>query len=105
MGTEKSSNGRKLEPPWIMIEPPVRTSIDAVDAVVAQVMNISAKGIQLKMKCSDLEALKKMSEACGQENCFKIPLIARLAWASPEQDGTFKTGWEFNLLDGEERIG
>lgn len=105
MGTERSSNGHELGPLWIMIEPPIRTSIDAVDPVIAQVMNISAKGIQLKMKCSDLEVLKKMSEACGQENCFIIPIIARLAWAAPEQDGTFKTGWEFNLLDGEERIG
>lgn len=105
MGTEKSSSGHELGPLRITIEPLVRTQIDEVDPVVAQVVNISAKGIQLKMKCSDLKVLKKMLEACGQENCFKIPLIARLAWAAPEQDGTFKTGWEFDLLDGEERIG
>jgi len=105
MGIEGLSNEHSFGPLHILIESPVRTQIDEADPVIAQVVNISAKGVQLKMKCSDLEALRKMSEACGQKNCFKIPLIARLAWAVPEQDGTFKTGWEFNLLDGEERIG
>lgn len=105
MGTEKSSNGHRPGSLRIMIDPPIWTRVEETDAVVAQVIGINAQGIQLKVKCSDLQTLKKMSEAYGQKNCFKIPIIARLAWAVPEEDGTLKTGWEFNLLDGEERIG
>jgi hypothetical protein len=84
---------------------PVQAHVSEADTVVLQLADISAQGMQLKMKSLDFESLRKGADAQNLRNSFEIRLTARLAWVMPNEDGTFITGWEFNILDDEERIG
>lgn len=89
----------------IRIELPVQARVSEANTIVLQLADISAQGMQLKMKSSEFESLREATSTKDQHNSFEIRLTARLAWVMPDEDGTFTTGWEFNLLDDEQRIG
>jgi hypothetical protein len=99
------SGANKRRHPRIRVELPVQARVDQANAVILQLADISAQGMQLRMKSSEFESLRKAASAKDQHNSFEIQLTARLAWVMPNEDGTFTTGWEFNLLDDEQRIG
>ena len=84
---------------------PVQARVGGADTIDVQLTDIGARGMQLRMKSSDFEILKKLTDSQARSNSFEIRISARLAWVMPESDGDFRTGWEFNLLDDEERIG
>lgn len=94
--------------PRLRVELPVHARLGGRDALTLQLADISARGMQLKMKRSDFETLRNSVENQGQEHnsSFEIRITARLAWVMPDTDGAFATGWEFNFMDEEEqRIG
>lgn len=99
------SGANKRRHPRIRIDLPVQARVDEANTVVLHLADISAQGMQLRMKSSEFESLRKAAGAKNQHNNFEIQLTARLAWVMPNEDGTFTTGWEFNLLDDEQRIG
>jgi hypothetical protein len=39
----------------------------------------------------------------NKKDRLKISLVARLAWAEPEEDGGFSMGWEFVQENGGEQ--
>ncbi len=107
MEKDNSSWDEKRQHPRIEIELPVLAQVEGEkkESVISQLVDISAHGMQLRMAHSDFEALQTGSIQDGKNNRFEIRLTARLAWVMPDEQGVFKTGWEFNILDDEERIG
>ena len=107
MEKDNSSWGEKRKYPRLEIELPVLAHVDGEkkETVVSQLVDISAQGMQLKMASSDFGALQTDPKQEGKNNRFEIRLTARLAWVMPDEQGLFKTGWEFNILDDEELIG
>jgi len=99
------SGANKRRHPRIRIELPVQARVDQANTLVLQMADISAQGMQLRMKSSEFESLRKAASAKDQRNSFEIQITARLAWVMPNADGTFTTGWEFRLLEDEQRIG
>lgn len=96
----------KRRHPRIQIELPVHANLGDQKTIVLQLADLSARGMQLRMRNADFETIRKMAEEENQNNCFEIRISARLAWVMPEPDGAFTTGWEFNVLDDQEqRIG
>lgn len=96
----------KRRHPRIQIELPVHARLGDQKTIILQLADMSARGMQLRLKTDDFETLRKMAQEENQNNCFEIRIAARLAWVMPDADGTFTTGWEFNVLDDQEqRIG
>ena len=107
MVKDNSSWGEKRKHPRIEIELPVLAHMEGKkkETVISQLVDISAHGMQLKMASSDFQTLQTGSKQEGKNNRFEIRLTARLSWVMPDEQGLFKTGWEFNIVDDEERIG
>ncbi|HAA74335.1 TPA: hypothetical protein DCE37_04350 [Candidatus Latescibacteria bacterium] len=59
----------------------------------------------MQLRSQDCEALKGGFDAKHNEATFEIRIHGLLAWARPEDDGSFVTGWEFNRDEDEPRIG
>lgn len=88
----------------LQIDLPIQARIGAGDDHLdLEIVDISASGMQLRS--ADFEVLKGGFDAQHNEATFEIRIHARLAWARPEEDGSFVTGWEFNRDEGEPRIG
>ncbi len=87
----------------LTIDLPVQTGIGSGEHLDLEIVDISSSGKQLRSQ--DFEVLKGGFDAQHNEGTFEIRIQARLAWARPEDDGSFVTGWEFNRNEGEPRIG
>jgi hypothetical protein len=69
-----------------------------------EVVDISLGGMQLKS--SDFDSIKLGFDKDKNVANFEIRISGRLAWAQPGDDGTFLTGWEFDVgPSGEEMVG
>ena len=82
---------------------PIQARIGTGGHIDLEMVDISASGMQIRSE--DFEVLKRGFDAQHNTATFEIRLIARLAWARPEGDGTFVNGWEFDREDDEPRIG
>lgn len=87
----------------LQIDLPIQARIGTGDHLDLEIVDISGSGMQLRSQ--DFEVLKGGFDAQHNEATFEIRIHARLAWARPEDDGSFVTGWEFNRDEGEPRIG
>ena len=87
----------------LQIDLPIQARIGCGEPLDLEIVDISSSGMQLRSQ--DFEALKGGFDAQQNEATFEIRIRARLAWARPEDDGSFVTGWEFNRDEGEPRIG
>lgn len=87
----------------LQIDLPIQARIGSGDQLDLEIVDISGSGMQLRSQ--DFEVLKGGFDAQHNEATFEIRIHARLAWARPEDDGSFVTGWEFNRDEGEPRIG
>ena len=98
----------KRQHPRFEIQLPVMAQLDDESTLVLQTMDISAQGMQLRMRGSDIKALQKslqkVSNPEDQNQPFEICLKARLTWIQRDGEGTYKTGWEFHSMDLEEKI-
>lgn len=81
----------------------IQARVGAGDHIDLEMVDISASGMQIRS--DDFDVLKRGFDAQHNSATFEIRLIGRLAWARPEEDGTFVTGWEFDREDDEPRIG
>ena len=95
----------KRQHPRIQIELPVHVHGETERPLVLQMSDISAQGMQVKMTRSDFEALQRPGEKEGMSNFFEVQITARLSWVRPDVDEGLTTGWEFDFMDDEERIG
>lgn len=87
----------------LTIDLPIQARIGSGEHLDLEIVDISSSGMQLRSQ--DFEVLKGGFDAQHNEATFEIRIQARLAWARPEDDGSFVTGWEFNRDEGEPRIG
>ena len=95
---EEQRNSNRLQ-----IDLPIQARVGSGERLDLEIVDISASGMQLRSQ--DFEALKGGFDAQHNQATFEIRIHARLAWARPEDDGSFVTGWEFNRDEGEPRIG
>lgn len=82
---------------------PVQARVGDGSQIELEMVDISASGMQIRSP--DFDVLKQGFDAQHNAASFEIRLVARLAWARPEADGSFVTGWEFDVKDGDQRIG
>ncbi len=87
----------------LTIDLPIQARIGSGEHLDLEIVDISSSGMQLRSQ--DFEVLKGGFDAQHNEATFEIRIQARLAWARPEDDGSFVTGWEFNRDEGDPRIG
>lgn len=87
----------------LTIDLPIQARIGSGEHLDLEIVDISSSGMQLRSQ--DFEVLKGGFDSQHNEATFEIRIQARLAWARPEDDGSFVTGWEFNRDEGEQRIG
>ena len=74
---------------------PVQGRVGDGEFIDLEVVDISMGGMQLKS--SDIEAIKQGFQTSENVAKFEIRISGRLAWAQPGDDGTFLTGWEFDI--------
>lgn len=82
---------------------PIQARVGEGEHIDLEMVDISASGMQIRSQ--DFDVLKRGFDAQHNAATFEIRIVARLAWARPEDDGTFVTGWEFDRPDDEPRIG
>ena len=87
----------------LQIDLPIQARLGDGDHMDLEIVDISGSGMQIRS--DNFEVLKDGFDAQHNEATFEIRIQARLAWARPEDDGRFVTGWEFNRDAGEPRIG
>jgi len=87
----------------LQIDLPIQARIGSGERFDLEIVDISASGMQVRSQ--DFEVLKGGFDSQHNEATFEIRIQARLAWARPEDDGSFVTGWEFNRDEDEPRIG
>jgi len=87
----------------LQIDLPIQARLGEGSHLDLEIVDISGSGMQIRS--DDFEVLKDGFDAQHNEATFEIRIQARLAWARPEDDGRFVTGWEFNRDLGEPRIG
>ncbi|MDP6041908.1 MAG: PilZ domain-containing protein, partial [Candidatus Latescibacteria bacterium] len=64
-----------------------------------EMIDISATGMQLKSGNHDI--FRGRGYERDRREQLKISIVARLAWAEPDDDGGFLTGWEFEVVGDE----
>ncbi len=97
------ANGEKRRAKRLLIGLPIQARVGDGSHIELEMVDISASGMQIRSQ--DFDVLKRGFDAQHNSATFEIRFIARLAWARPESDGTFVTGWEFDREDDEPRIG
>jgi hypothetical protein len=103
MDNENVSSDDKRNAARLNMALPIQARVGEGDHIELEMVDISASGMQIRSP--DFDVLKRGFDAQHNSATFEIRLIARLAWARPEDDGTFVTGWEFDRVDDEPRIG
>jgi hypothetical protein len=87
----------------LRLDLPIQARIGEGEHMDLEIVDISATGMQVRTE--DFDVLKGGFDAQHNTATFEIRIEARLAWARPDDDGSFVTGWEFNRDLGEPRIG
>ena len=99
MESEDPSGSNKRKTERVRLDLPIKARVGDGDHMDLDIVDISATGMQIRTE--NFDVLKGGFDSQHNVAEFEIRLVARLAWARPEPDGTFVTGWEFNR-DGEE---
>ena len=102
---DENSEDNKRRNERIRLDFPIEARVGDGDHVDLQIVDISSIGMQIRT--DNFDVLKDGFDAQHNTAGFEIRMIARLAWARPDPNGTFVTGWEFDREDdeGEARIG
>ena len=103
MESQGSSGDDKRRAQRLRMDLPIQARFGEGEHLDLEIVDISATGMQIRS--DDFDVLKDGFDSQHNAATFEIRLTARLAWARPEDDGAFVTGWEFNRGDEEELIG
>jgi hypothetical protein len=87
----------------VRLDLPIQARVGQGQHLDVEIVDISASGMQIRS--TNFDVLKDGFDTQHNVADFEIRILARLAWARPEDDGSFVTGWEFNRDNGEELIG
>lgn len=99
---QPSETPEKRRHPRIRINLPIHARARCELPLILQLWDIGPQGMQLRITRADFQTLGKAEEPFSQ---FEIQIKARLAWVRPDEGGDLNTGWEFDLLEEDERIG
>ena len=97
----EASGSERRESTRFQLNLPVQ--LNGRDLHEIEMVDISSSGMQIRS--GDFDIFKGHGYVPNRKDQLKICFIARLAWAEPEPDGGFLTGWEFEVVDDEARIG
>jgi hypothetical protein len=103
MDDDALSVDNKRQNERVRLDLPIEAKVGAGDHMELEIVDISATGMQVRT--DNFDVLKDGFDSQHNLATFEIKIEARLAWARPDQDGTFVTGWEFDRVSGEELIG
>ena len=103
MESENSSEDNKRRNERVRLDLPIEARVGEGDQLDLHIVDISSTGMQVRTE--NFDVLKDGFDAQHNTARFEIRIVARLAWARPDADGSFVTGWEFDRDDGEARIG
>ena len=98
---QSAENKRRHE--RVRMDLPIQARVGEGDHLDIEIVDISANGMQIRT--DNFDVLKDGFDSQHNVAAFEIRIMARLAWARPDTDGTFVTGWEFNRGSDEEMIG
>ncbi len=101
MGTETLSEAERRRAARYELNLPAQTHSHGNDFQDIEIVDISATGMQVRAGAFDV--FKRMGYVPNKKDRLKISLVARLAWAEPEEDGGFSMGWEFVQENGGEQ--
>ena len=87
----------------LRLDLPIQARVGQGEHLDVEIVDISATGMQIRS--TNFDVLKDGFDTQHNVAAFEIRIVARLAWARPEGDGSFVTGWEFNRDSNEELIG
>ena len=100
---DDSPEADKRQNDRLRLDLPILAKIGEGEHLDLEIVDISASGMQIRS--TNFDVLKDGFDTQNNIASFEIRMIARLAWARPEEDGTFVTGWEFSRDSDEELIG
>ena len=103
MDDDALSEDNKRQNERVRLDLPIQARVGAGDHLDLEIVDISATGMQVRT--DNFDVLKDGFDSQHNQATFEIKIEARLAWARPDPDGTFVTGWEFDRDSGEELIG
>jgi len=103
MESQTSSDSDKRGAQRLRLGIPIQGKVGDGERLTLEIVDISASGMQIRSE--DFEAIREGFDARHNLATFEIRIAARLAWARPQEDGSFVTGWEFGRDDQETRIG
>ena len=103
MESQASANDDKRQYQRMRLDLPIEAKIGEGEGLNLEMVDISASGMQIRSE--NFDVLKKGFDAQHNRAVFEIRITARLAWARPESDGSFVTGWEFSREGGETGVG
>jgi hypothetical protein len=103
MDDDAQTDDNKRSTERVRLDLPIQARVGEGDHLDLEIVDMSATGMQVRTE--NFDVLKGGFDSQHNQATFEIKIEARLAWARPEQDGTFVTGWEFDRDTGEELIG
>ncbi len=95
MGSQSLSEDERRRKPRHQLNLPAQTHLNGSDTHDIEMVDISATGMQIRS--GDFDIFKGQGYVPNRKDRLKISVVARLAWAEPDPDGGFLTGWEFDL--------
>jgi hypothetical protein len=99
VGTETLTDDERRRAPRHELNLPAQTHANGSDFHDIEIVDISATGMQVRAGAFDV--FRRMGYVPDKKDRLRISMVARLAWAEPEEDGGFTMGWEFVQEDGE----
>lgn len=86
----------------LRLDLPISARVGQGQHMDLEIVDISATGMQIRS--TNFDVLKDGFDTQHNIADFEIRIVARLAWARPEDDGSFVTGWEFNRDSSDEDL-
>lgn len=104
MGQGATSGDERRRAHRVMLRLPAVGRVGAGDYQEVEVVDIGVGGMQIRT--TDFEMMEGEFDPIENRADFGLRIVARLAWAEPDADGAFLTGWEFEIEgEDEERVG
>ena len=99
----ESDDDDKRQNQRLRLDLPIQARVGQGEHLDLEIVDMSGSGMQIRS--TNFDVLKDGFDTQHNIAAFEIRIVARLAWARPDEDGSFVTGWEFNRDGSEELIG
>lgn len=96
-----SSEDDRRRKPRYQLNVPLQLNGKATHDV--EMIDISSTGMQLRS--GEFDIFKGRGYQKGRVESLKINIVAKLAWAEPDGEGGFLTGWNFEVVPNDSDVG